>query len=114
MSDNEDEINENQPVELCYDIINDRSLSDSSTLLEMLKKKEYNRFKSTIGLSEALADTDDLTVIVSNSDSIMGKKNLNKMLNNFLCCLAAESLDSETVNTYDRTIKLASFTHWIQ
>jgi hypothetical protein len=48
----------------------------------MLENKEFDLFKSKVLSSNALEETDDLTVIVNNSSQPAGKKALNRMLSN--------------------------------
>jgi hypothetical protein len=112
MSDNEIEIvddgNDLENMEFSFDEVEDQSIVSSVKLLEMLDNNDYAEFNRVIALPTTLEDTDDLTVIVRNCNLPAGKKNLIKMLTNFLCCLAAESLDSTITNTFDQNIKLAT------
>jgi len=94
-------------------VVDGKTIVSAVDLELMLDKKEYEEFKRIIASSTTLEDTDDLSVIVKNSISPAGRKTLNKILINFICCLATESFDSTTMNTFDQMIKLAtSFEMW--
>jgi hypothetical protein len=113
MSDNEFELNDSNTLISPEEVTDVITIKSSSNLNKMLDNGKYDLFKSTIDLCTTLEDTDDLTVIVRNSSQFSGKKLLNRMLNNFLCCLATQSLDEEPSSQNDRYIKLAqNYVFW--
>jgi hypothetical protein len=59
MSDNEEELNDGDTVNIPGDVINVRTVKSSSNLNKMLDNRKYDLFKSTIELCTTFENTDE-------------------------------------------------------